>query len=365
MSPGSRPDGHRGRSRRRVDPRPPADLHSGRSLPRRLEVPPDGRSGGALAHPYVDTAHRAALLYSFATLLLAVFVELSGFSTARQPVAAFVADLLLRRRDRRLHDPRDAPRHRQPVPRPASPARHAFMWALIVGEIGGFAVLLRRTSSTARSEGPGGRPALRRGSLGQSGLDLRLEALLRHRADDGLGGLAALEDDHRRDRHDLVLAGGLLVLVDVEADDLDVVALAATSPRESDGRRGRGRTREPRSRRARARSDSSTSAWKLLSVTCGRLAILSSSSRLVGVGISVGYSDRCSSSSDTLLHKMKYWKRRCSAAASDQRRPRSRMIGTLQAASATIARLIFDSPTRRSLKTIGTSTTRNPARSAR
>ncbi len=29
-----------------------------------------------LAHPYVDTAHRAALLYSFATLLVAVFVSM-------------------------------------------------------------------------------------------------------------------------------------------------------------------------------------------------------------------------------------------------------------------------------------------------
>ena len=41
------------------------------------------------------------------------------------------------------------------------------------------------------------------------------------------------------------------------------------------------------------------------------------------------------------------------------------MIGTLHAASATIARLIFDSPTRRSRKTIGTSVDRNPACSAR
>lgn len=32
-----------------------------------------------LAHPYVDIAHRSALLYSFATLLLAVFVELSAW----------------------------------------------------------------------------------------------------------------------------------------------------------------------------------------------------------------------------------------------------------------------------------------------
>src|ERR1700761_8283759 len=31
------------------------------------------------AHPYVDIAHRAALLYSFATLLIAVFVQLSAW----------------------------------------------------------------------------------------------------------------------------------------------------------------------------------------------------------------------------------------------------------------------------------------------
>jgi hypothetical protein len=34
-----------------------------------------------LAHPYVDTAHRTALLYSFATLLVAMFVELSAWAT--------------------------------------------------------------------------------------------------------------------------------------------------------------------------------------------------------------------------------------------------------------------------------------------
>jgi hypothetical protein len=33
------------------------------------------------AHPYVDIAHRAALLYSFATLLIAVFVQRRSFPT--------------------------------------------------------------------------------------------------------------------------------------------------------------------------------------------------------------------------------------------------------------------------------------------
>ena len=43
-----------------------------------------------LAHPYVDIAHRAALLYSFATLLVAVFVELSAWPTWVNLTAAMV-----------------------------------------------------------------------------------------------------------------------------------------------------------------------------------------------------------------------------------------------------------------------------------
>ena len=52
----------------------------------------------------------------------------------------------------------------------------------------------------------------------------------------------------------------------------------------------------------------------------------------------------------------------------DHSRPRSafqRSTGTWRIASTTIEPLIFDSPTRRSTNVIGTSTTRNPARSAR
>lgn len=39
---------------------------------RQIMTSPDGH-----AHPYVDIAHRAALMYSFATMLLAVFVQFS------------------------------------------------------------------------------------------------------------------------------------------------------------------------------------------------------------------------------------------------------------------------------------------------
>jgi hypothetical protein len=98
-------------------------------------------SDDATAHPYVDIAHRAALLYSFATLLLAAFVELSGFGTAVNLVAAFVPIFFFagaivgysvhgwrRDTDNQFRDP--------------VPGTHAFMWALIVGEIGGMLVLL-------------------------------------------------------------------------------------------------------------------------------------------------------------------------------------------------------------------------------
>lgn len=93
-----------------------------------------------LAHPYTDTAHRAALLYSFALLLVATFVELSGWSTLVNLLAAgaltffFVAAVasymrlgLLGGTDNQFRD--------QP------PGLHGFMVALILAEVGGFAVL--------------------------------------------------------------------------------------------------------------------------------------------------------------------------------------------------------------------------------
>jgi hypothetical protein len=103
---------------------------------RGMATSPDG-----LAHPYVDTAHRAALLYSFASLLIAVFVELSGWSQLVNLIAAFALIFFFvgaiagyaihgyrKDTDNQFRDP--------------IPGTHAFMWALIVAEIGGFAVLL-------------------------------------------------------------------------------------------------------------------------------------------------------------------------------------------------------------------------------
>lgn len=103
---------------------------------RQIMAAPDHR-----AHPYVDIAHRAALLYSFATLLLAVFVELSAWPTWVNLVAAaivvffFVAAIA----SYISHGAR-----RDTVNQFESPNRalRLEMASLIVGEIGGFGVLL-------------------------------------------------------------------------------------------------------------------------------------------------------------------------------------------------------------------------------
>jgi hypothetical protein len=105
---------------------------------RQMAASPEG-----LAHPYVDVAHRAALLYSFATLLVATFVELSSWSTAVNLIAAFaviaffvgavagyVFHGLMRDTENQFREGE------------GPPGLHPFMWALIVVEIAGFGVLL-------------------------------------------------------------------------------------------------------------------------------------------------------------------------------------------------------------------------------
>ena len=92
------------------------------------------------AHPYVDIAHRAALLYSFATLLLAVFVELSAWPawvnlTAASVVVFFFVGAIL---SYIYHGAR-----RDTVNQFENPNRgtELSMASLIAGEIGGFGVL--------------------------------------------------------------------------------------------------------------------------------------------------------------------------------------------------------------------------------
>lgn len=94
-----------------------------------------------LAHPYVDIAHRAALLYAFATMLLAVFVELSAWPTWVNLTAAavVVAFFVLAIATYVAHGIRqDTTNQFENVDTTVRVA----MAALIVGEIGGFAVLL-------------------------------------------------------------------------------------------------------------------------------------------------------------------------------------------------------------------------------
>jgi preprotein translocase subunit SecG len=93
-----------------------------------------------LAHPYVDIAHRAALLYSFATLLIAVFVELSGWPTwvnltAAMVVVLFFVIAIVTYISHGLK--RDTTNQFEHPDRGV----HAGMLALIVAEIGGFAAL--------------------------------------------------------------------------------------------------------------------------------------------------------------------------------------------------------------------------------
>ncbi len=98
-------------------------------------------SDEAHAHPYTDIAHRAALLYSFALLLVATFVELSGWSALVNLLAAGAMALFFfaavagynvhgwrRDTDNQLRDPGGEIR--------------SFMIALMIGEIGGWLVLV-------------------------------------------------------------------------------------------------------------------------------------------------------------------------------------------------------------------------------
>lgn len=99
------------------------------------------RAQNHLAHPYVDIAHRAALLYSFATLLTATFVELSAWPTWLNLTAAmvlvffFVVAIATYISHGARRDTTNQFEH-------PTRALHVGMVALIVGEVGGFAVLL-------------------------------------------------------------------------------------------------------------------------------------------------------------------------------------------------------------------------------
>ncbi|WP_433607199.1 hypothetical protein [Prescottella agglutinans] len=94
-----------------------------------------------LAHPYVDIAHRSALMYSFATLLVSVFVELSDWPTAVNATCAgiLVFFFVVAIGSYIVHGARRDTTNQ--FERPDAVLRVS-MIALVVGEIGAFAVLL-------------------------------------------------------------------------------------------------------------------------------------------------------------------------------------------------------------------------------
>lgn len=107
------------------------------------------RSPTATAPVYVDIAHRAALLYSFAALLLAVFAHLSVWPATVDLVASalplaffalaiggYVVHGLLRDTDNQFLKP-----HRLGGAELHPALLTGFMWVLMAAEIGGFAVL--------------------------------------------------------------------------------------------------------------------------------------------------------------------------------------------------------------------------------
>lgn len=111
------------------------------------------RSPTAAAPLYVDIAHRAALMYSFASLLLAVFAGLSVWSDRVNVIAAalplaffafaiggYVVHGLLRDTDNQFLKP-----HRLGRAEVHPALLIGFMWALMAAEIGGFAVLFLGT----------------------------------------------------------------------------------------------------------------------------------------------------------------------------------------------------------------------------
>ncbi|MGD8862944.1 MAG: hypothetical protein PVI30_23220 [Myxococcales bacterium] len=99
------------------------------------------RSPDGQAHFYVDTAHRAALMYSFACLLLMHFARLSRFPEwldligVAGPVAFFAFAVL----SYIVHGLR---RDTENQIRGGGPAVHVFMVALIASELGGFLILV-------------------------------------------------------------------------------------------------------------------------------------------------------------------------------------------------------------------------------
>src|ERR1044072_9617459 len=88
--------------------------------------------------------------------------------------------------------------------------------------ISAFCASVRPSNQWTWTNGIGSTPD---GALRERRLELGLEAPLRHRPDDFLRDRPVLEEEQSRDREHFVLSRRLLVLVDVEAEDRQGVAL--------------------------------------------------------------------------------------------------------------------------------------------
>lgn len=101
------------------------------------------------AHPYVDIAHRSALMYSFASILLAVFTVISQLENDIELFSVIALELFfmlavgsyilhgwLQDTDNQLEKPHKLGKRTLPAS-----LMKGFMWSLIIAEIGGFCVL--------------------------------------------------------------------------------------------------------------------------------------------------------------------------------------------------------------------------------
>lgn len=114
------------------------------------------------AHPYVDICHRASLLYAFAAMLLAKFVEISQLAPIWEIVATaailfyFAAAILSYMVHGVLQDTENQLKPPFRLGRSTLSIHHVsvYMWMLITAELGGFLILFYGVLSAIFHVGP-------------------------------------------------------------------------------------------------------------------------------------------------------------------------------------------------------------------
>jgi hypothetical protein len=97
-------------------------------------------SDDGTAHIYVDLAHRASLMYAFASILLAVFVNISQLPAGLElfAVSLLVGYFAIAIIGYMMHGYK---RDTDNQMRNMSAAANLFLWSLVIAEIGGFLIL--------------------------------------------------------------------------------------------------------------------------------------------------------------------------------------------------------------------------------